>query len=237
MSKFILSALVALPVLLAVPEAASSQQQPAPKITVAIMGFTSAAMVKAEQYAALTQGIPVVLGTELVTHPRVRLVEREQLQKVMEELQLAGTDKVDAQTAVRVGKLLNAQYLVMGGFLVDPREEMELTSRVVEVETGEIRSATRVRGKGQNIFELISKLSASLSPLLSIEAPPGQVRRGDEAAKKGDDIQGLVILTNADRERQRGNKERAIQLARNAMQVSPRLEPECRRLLAELNAL
>lgn len=207
------------------------------KVTVAVMGFTAAAMVKRDQYSALTQGIPLVLGTELVTHPNVRLVEREQLEKVLSELQLAGSDKVDPQTAVKLGKLLNAQYLVLGGFLVDPKEEMELTSRVVEVETGEVRSATRVRGKGQDIFELVGKLSKALSPLLSIEAPPGQPRRNDEAAKKGDDIAAFMIFNEADRERQRGNKDRAIQLARNAMQVSPRFEPECRRLLSELGAL
>lgn len=232
MKKLVLAAAAAS--LLSSPTLGSAQE-PSRKITVAVLNFTAAAMVKADQYAPLAQGIPVVLGTELVTHPSVRLVEREQLQQVMNELQLGSTDKVDPQTAVKVGKLLNAQYLVLGGFLVSPREEMELTSRVVEVETGQIRSATKVRGKGEDIFDLIGKLTKALSPLLSIEPPPGQ-RRSSEASG-GNDVQAIGTLIEAERQLEEGNKDKAIQLARNAMQVSPRLETECRALLARMGAL
>ncbi|MGQ0646438.1 MAG: CsgG/HfaB family protein [Gemmatimonadaceae bacterium] len=222
-------------VMSASPRSGWTQDSPR-KVTVAVLSFTAAAMVKRDQYAALADGIPIVLGTELVTHPSIKLVEREQLRSVLNELDLGRSDRVDAQTAVKVGKLLNAQYLVLGGFLVDPKEEMELTSRVVEVETGQIRSATKVKGKGQDIFELISKLTKSLSPLLSIEAPPGQPRRSGENAG-GNDVQAFGIFIEADRQRQLGNKEKAIQLARNAMQVSPRFEPECRAMLSELGAM
>lgn len=224
---------VSLITLLGAPRNGRAQEPP--KVTVAVMSFTAAAMVKRDQYEALSAGIPIILGTELVTHPRVKLVERERMEKVMAELQLGATDKVDPATAVKMGKLLNAQYLVLGGFLVDMREDIELTTRVVEVETGQIRSATKVRGKGQDVFDLIGKLTKALSPLLSIDVPPGQPRGGETA--HGDEYRGMTIFVEADRQRREGNKERAIQLARNAMQVAPRMEPECRALLAQLGAL
>jgi TolB-like protein len=211
------------------------QAQDKPKITVAVMNFTAAAMIKRDQYEALSDGIPLLLGAELVTHPSINLVEREQLQRVMDEIKLGRSDVIDPQKAVQVGKLLNAQYLVMGGFLVDPREEMELTSRVVEVETGQIRSATKVKGKGQDIFELIAKLTKSLSPLLSIEPPPG-VDRGADGVR-GDDVRGMSIYQAAERARLKGNKPLAIELARNAMQVSPGMAKECREMLQRLGAI
>jgi TolB-like protein len=233
MRKLLVAAVAAS--VLASPVEGRTQEAPR-KITVAVLSFTAAAMVKADQYAPLAQGIPVILGTELVTHPSIKLVEREQLQQVMNELGLGATDKVDPETAVKVGKLLNAQYLVLGGFLLSPREEMELTSRVVEVETGQIRSATKVRGKGEDIFELIGKLTKALSPLLSIEPPPGQNRR-EAPNGGGNDVQAIGTLIEAERQLEEGNKDRAIQLARNAMQVSPRLETECRALLQRAGAL
>lgn len=206
------------------------------KVTVAVLNFTATAMVKRDEYSALADGIPIILGSELVTHPAIQLVERENLQKVMNELNLARTDMVDAQQAVKVGKLLNAQYLVLGGFLVDTKENMQLTSRVVEVETGLIKSATKVSGKGQDVFELVAKLTKALSPLLNIEPPKGRDRPSEPAAGGTNDVQALVQFVAADREAQNGNKTEAIRLAKTAMQLSPKVEPECRELLTKLGA-
>lgn len=206
------------------------------KVTVAVLTFKASAMVKQDQYDALSDGIPMLLGSELVTHQSIQLVEREDLDKVLNELQLGRTETVDPQTAVKIGRLLNAQYLVLGGFVVDPKETMTLTSRVVEVETGLIKSSTKVTGKGQDVFELVSKLTVALSPLLNISAPKGRDRSSD-TADQGNQVQALIQFAAADREARDGNKTEAIRLARTAMQLSSKIEPEARQLLARLGAL
>ena len=207
------------------------------KVTVAILDFTASAMVKRDQYAALADGIPLVLGTELVSHPAIELVERQALQAMLNELQLGASDKVDPQMAVKIGKLVNARYIVLGGFLVDFREDMELTSRVVEVETGIVRGATKVRGKGDNVFEIIAKLTKALSPLLDLPTPPAGQPRPSEGAKQGDDLRGFVLFTEAQKAEGLGNKEEALRLAKNAVTVAPSFEPEYRRMAARLGVL
>ena len=55
-----------------------------------------------------------VFVTELVKSGRFRVVEREQLQALMQEKNLALSGDIDPKTAVRAGKLLGVDYLLTG---------------------------------------------------------------------------------------------------------------------------
>lgn len=222
--------------LLAIPSRGPAQASDR-KVTVAILDFSASAMVKRDQYSALSDGIPLLLGSELASHPSINLVERKAIQSILNELQLGAGDKVDPAMAVKIGKLVSAQYLVLGGFVVDFREDMEMSSRVVDVETGIVKSATKVRGKGDQVFDVIAKMTKALSPLLDLPSPPpGQARPSGNAAP-GDNIRGLVIFSAAQREESLGNREAALRLAKNAATVAPALEPEYRQMAARLGAL
>src|SRR4029079_8712759 len=55
-----------------------------------------------------------VFVTELVKSGKFRVVEREQLQALMDEKNLTLSGDVDPSTAVKVGKLLGVNYLLTG---------------------------------------------------------------------------------------------------------------------------
>src|SRR6185436_12447551 len=55
-----------------------------------------------------------VFVTELVKSGKFRVVEREQLQALMQEKNLTLSGDVDPATAVKVGKLLGVNYLLTG---------------------------------------------------------------------------------------------------------------------------
>jgi curli biogenesis system outer membrane secretion channel CsgG len=55
-----------------------------------------------------------VFVTELVKSGKFRVVEREQLQALMQEKNLSLSGDIDPATAVRVGKLLGVNYLLTG---------------------------------------------------------------------------------------------------------------------------
>src|SRR6185436_11053051 len=55
-----------------------------------------------------------VFVTELVKSGKYRVVEREQLQALMQEKNLTLSGDVDPATAVRIGKLLGVNYLLAG---------------------------------------------------------------------------------------------------------------------------
>ena len=55
-----------------------------------------------------------VFVTELVKSGKFRVVEREQLEALMQEKGLTLSGDVDPKTAMRVGKLLGVNYLLTG---------------------------------------------------------------------------------------------------------------------------
>src|SRR2546425_12579509 len=70
-----------------------------------------------ENFDALQKGIAGMLISELAANPAVRVVDREEIQKLIEEQNLGASGRVDAQTAAKIGKLAGARYVVLGTFI------------------------------------------------------------------------------------------------------------------------
>lgn len=70
------------------------------------------------------------------------IVERERLVLALEELNIGSTSLVDETTRLKVGKIVGAKMMVLGGYMV-VGEQMRLDLRLVEVETGKILSAAQ----------------------------------------------------------------------------------------------
>src|SRR2546422_11482680 len=68
-------------------------------------------------FDALQKGIAGMLIWELAANPAARVVEREEIQKLIEEQNLGASGRVDAQTAAKIGKLVGARYVVLGTFI------------------------------------------------------------------------------------------------------------------------
>ena len=77
---------------------------------------------KDEQLAVLRKGLAQILTSDLSSVQGIRLVERTRLEEVLGELKLGQNPHgpqgylLDPKSAARVGKLLGAQYMVMGGY-------------------------------------------------------------------------------------------------------------------------
>lgn len=78
----------------------------------------------------------------LSTSDSFKAVERRDMQKIMEELELALSDL--AENAPQVGKLLGAELLISGS-LYKRQNVFELFLRLLRVETGEILAVSRAR--------------------------------------------------------------------------------------------
>ena len=77
-----------------------------------------------------------------VEQKQFRLVERKNVQQILEELKLQLTGLTDESDAVEVGKLLNAE-MIISGTLYQKSDEYELFLKLLRVETGEILSVTK----------------------------------------------------------------------------------------------
>lgn len=108
-----------------------------------------------------------VFVTELVKSGKFRVIEREQLQALMQEKGLSLSGDVDPSSAIRIGKLLGVNYLLTGsvteygvtdkgahgsglgripGFSAGKREFVAaLNARLIDASTGEIAWADEAR--------------------------------------------------------------------------------------------
>ena len=154
------------------------------KPTVAIMYFNNNVFTKdARDYDGLSKGVPDFLITEMSGNAAIRVIERDQVQKLIDEQKLVGSGQVDQATAVKVGKLLGAQHMIFGGFMADPNGNFRIDARAVNVETGAIEYTDRVQDKSDNVMALIGTLATRLNSGLKLPAMP--VRTGDASAAPG----------------------------------------------------
>src|SRR2546427_3587346 len=70
-----------------------------------------------ENFDALQRGMAAMIISELAANPGARVVEREELQRLLEEQNLGASGRVDDATAAKVGKPVGARYVVTGAFI------------------------------------------------------------------------------------------------------------------------
>lgn len=159
------------------PQATSTPQSDT-RPAVAVMYFTNGALIQHNDYEPLTKGVAAVLGEELQSNDSIRVVEREFLQQVLEEQKLTETKRVDPGTAVQVGKLLGARYMIFGGFLVDMKGRMRITARAVNVETGETEHVESIEDKADNVLAMLSTLAQKMNKGMRLPSMPSRAGSG-----------------------------------------------------------
>jgi TolB-like protein len=162
---------------LALPAVAFAQADTRP--IVAVLYFDNNAIgPAAAEFAGLGKGIQDLVITDMASNPKFRIVDRDRIQTVLQEQNLIKAGSIDPQTAVRLGKILGAQYVVFGGFMTDGKATAMLTARSIDVETTAIANPQKVQGKTDNVLELIVQLSTKLNADMKLDVKPG-TRVGD----------------------------------------------------------
>src|SRR5690606_23937667 len=110
-----------------------------------------------DELAPLSKGIADLLIIELAQNPGIRMVERENIQKLLDEQNLARDGRVDDATAARIGKLLGAKHMVTGSFITDRSGTMVITLKSIDSETGRIEWTHMDRDKTDNFLALVAK--------------------------------------------------------------------------------
>jgi hypothetical protein len=96
-------------------------------------GFTAAALEE-------------VLLAELVGGRRFNMVERRRLEEILREQKLSASELADQKTAIRIGRIVAANCVLMGAAL-EKEGSIEIYLRVVDTETSLILTAVDVYGE------------------------------------------------------------------------------------------
>lgn len=186
----------------------------------AVFAFTNGGSYgqQKEDYDALERGMAGMLISELAANPALRVVERENIQHLVDEQNLGTSGRVDGATAAKIGKLVGARYAVMGSF-IDLYGDFQVDLRVVNVETSEIIKTEKARMTREHLFDLVRNIAAALNKDLNLPALPRQV--SEQRMSRQVPTEALTFYSRALLYQDRGQRDKAIEYYNRALSVFP----------------
>ena len=221
------------------PIARTCAQQPSGgtdrRASVVLLDFTVTALKDAADWAPLGKGIPQILMTELSTNPDLRIVDRDRLQTVLDELHLTQAALVDPSTAQRVGKIVGARYMVFGNAMIDPAKRLRLDVHGVRIETTVQEYSQKLTGKADDVLELVAQLGQAINAKFDptpFDAPTER-NSGGSAKPTKDGLRLAMLLGSAVELQDRHDIDGAKARVRQALAFAPE-NPAAKAMLLQL---
>ncbi|MBX3175195.1 MAG: hypothetical protein KF709_12325 [Gemmatimonadaceae bacterium] len=196
--------------------------------TVAVLPFVNSAIGQSNsELAPLSKGIADLLITSMAQNPGIRLVERENIERILAEQNLARDGRVDDATAARVGKLLGARHMLTGSFVTDRSGTMVITIKSIDSETGRIAYTDMHRGKTEDFLMLVDQLAEKTNRGLKLPELTAQARQTSEARSERQrrvPFQAVMMYSRALSAQDAGNKAEALTLFNQTIERFPDFE-------------
>jgi TolB-like protein len=194
--------------------------------------FTNGAIGKEHaDMQPLSLGLADMMITELSNNPNIRVVERDRLTKLMEEQNLGAGDRVDANTAARMGRILGAGHVIIGSYVTDPKGRMRMDVRAVNVETTGIEHTETITDKTDNVLDIVANLAAKMNKGMKLPAlekrtamaKPARNEDGGaaEASAKKVPFQAVMLYSRGLAARDNGKNDEATQLFKASLAKFP----------------
>jgi len=135
------------------------------KKTIAVMNFKGYGEKNIE---FLNNAIPEAISTSLSGISAIRIVERSQLGKILNEIALEQTGAVDAGKISRAGKLARADILILGS-VSGNQQNTVITFKAVDVQSGRIIDSKTVKAPVSEIFDKTDQAARIMGALISGE--------------------------------------------------------------------
>ena len=113
------------------------------------------------ELAGLRKGFAQMLIGDAAADSRIEVVERAKIQAILDELKLNESSVIDQNAAVKVGKLLGAEYLVLGGYF-DVMSKFRVDARLVETETSKVLCSVGETGAREDFLDLEQRVGVRL---------------------------------------------------------------------------
>jgi TolB-like protein len=171
-----------------------------------------------EDFDALERGIAGMMISELSQNPAARVVERQEIQRLLDEQNLGAQGRIDAQTAARVGKLVGARYVVLGTF-VDFYGDFRIDVRLVNTETSEIVKTESDKMQRDHLFDIIRNVAARL--MKDANLPALQRQASEQRMGRQVPTEALTYYSRALLYQDRGQKDKAVEMFNRALTIFP----------------
>ena len=150
----------------ALAQEATLAQQPPEANTIAVMPFSYSGTN--EQVRPLGRGFAQLVVTDLTKSRQVRVLERERMQAIVNEIHLADSGRADPQTALRSGRLLRAARVVQGT-LADVGANLRVDAAVVDVASTQSTASAGASDALNRLFDLEKQVVFQIFANLGIQ--------------------------------------------------------------------
>ena len=138
---------------------ASLQNTPIDNNTVAVSPFAN---LGSKDLGPLGKGMAAMIIVDLSQFKDLKVVEREKLQALLDEIKLGSSGLVDQKNAPRIGKLLRAQYVTSGSLTDFEIEDLQISSILLDADTDKTLGNQETKGKKDKFYDLEKKIACRI---------------------------------------------------------------------------
>jgi tetratricopeptide (TPR) repeat protein len=113
--------------------------------------------------APLQKGLTALVIADLSEIPGLRIVERDRLQALLDEMKLSSSGLVDPATATRAGHLLGAGRVVTGSYLDPVADDMRVDSALASTASGQVIADQNAQGPLTHFYDVEKRLSNAIA--------------------------------------------------------------------------
>lgn len=189
----------------------------APGTTVAVLPFRCACADTSLR--PLERGIAELVVSDLAREPTLKVLERDRMQAIADEIRLSQTGQVDAGTAARAGKLVAAGRIVNGQIVAGGGSQLNLAGAVVNTNQGDIVGSPSAQGTIDEIFRTERDFVLSTFAQMGITVSP-EVRRALEE-RRVPSLQAFLAYSRGLMAEDEGRLDDAVRLFESARTLDP----------------
>jgi TolB-like protein len=135
---------------------------------IAVVDFRNNSTVDHDKWEPMQFGMADILISNLKQLSNLKVVDRERVQMILDEIQVQQTEYFDDKTAVRVGKMLGVHVFVMGSFMQIDKNEMLILPKLVKTETGEVLKSETIKGKPKELLKMLAQTAETVAGWLEV---------------------------------------------------------------------
>jgi tetratricopeptide (TPR) repeat protein len=167
----------------------------------------------------LERGLAALVVSDLSHVRRLRLVERERLQALIDEMKLAASGRVDPATGARSGHLVGAGQVVQGQYQDAPGTNIRLDATMVRAGDAQIAASGSGRDPLSQLFDLEKSVVFQLLTKTGVPISPAESIAISERPTK--DLQAFLLYSRGLESQDRGDFRAAAADFRAAAQRDP----------------
>lgn len=175
--------------------------------------------------AQLKKGFAQMLVADTQDGTKYRVVERERVQELMDELKLNASSFIDKDTAQKIGRAVGADRIVLGSY-VDYAGTFVVIPRIVDTETWVVGCTSKHTGKADQFVEMEERIAGWLRQAMATggmdpSACPAPPAAGAAATAAQVPAVAVVELSKALDAKDAGDKEKAKAILTDVVKAEP----------------